>query len=206
MRPRCSQPSSGSPLQSSQLYWHWSITQVPLEQWAASTKGRLVQFTQVGPQWLASVAVFAHTPPHAVVPAGHAQVPLLHVAVTGHAVVHDPQWPRSLDRVTQAPLQLVWPEGHCEVQVPFAHTSPDAQTVPHDPQFWGLLARLTQAPAHTVCPAGHCVVQWPPTHACPDEHAVPQAPQCVGLLTRETQAPEHSASPEGQVQTPFTQL
>jgi hypothetical protein len=122
-------------LQSSQCGAHVSITQVPFEQWAWLTKGKLLQFTQLGPQCAASVEVLAHTVPHSAVPLGQPpQVPPLHVAPLGHAVVHAPQWLGSTDRFTQAPPQFVCPDGHCDMQAPLAHTSPDEQTLPHVPQ------------------------------------------------------------------------
>jgi hypothetical protein len=48
------------------------------------------------PQWLKLVCRLTHAPPHGLSPAGQAQLPLLQVAPDGHAVVHEPQWPRSL--------------------------------------------------------------------------------------------------------------
>lgn len=146
-------------MQSSQFGAHASITQVPLAQWAWVTNAKVLQLTQLAPQCAASLEVFAHTLPHRLVPLGHPlQVPLLHVAPLGHAVVHAPQWLGSFERFTQAPAQLVCPDGHCDMHAPLAHTLPDGQIVPHAPQCCGSLARLTQAPPHSVSPAGHWLV------------------------------------------------
>jgi hypothetical protein len=145
---RHSHPVSGFPSQSNQFGAHESMWQVPLTQ---EDVAKLVEhFVPHCPQLLKSDWVLTQALPHSVVPAGHTQAPLTHIAPLGHAVVHVPQWFGSLDRLTHAPPQLVWPEEHCVMQVPFEHTDPDGQTVPQAPQCWGSLARLTHAPPHSV--------------------------------------------------------
>jgi len=112
----------------------------------------------------------SHTPPHRVVPAGQAQVPLWQVIPLVQTVPgHPPQL-----------VLLVWV---------FTHTPPQqvgvalGQAVPQAPQLVALVCR---------------VVHTPPQHDCPAGHTVPQAPQSPGLVWTSTQVPPQHT--EGAVQ------
>jgi len=136
-----------------------SYEQVPLEQVWFLVNGKPVQFTAPDPQAHGLLLGGRHAPLQSDVPLGHAQVPFTHVVPDGQTVVHEPQWFGSLDNVTQAPEQAVWPVGHTEAQAPLAHTSPDGQAVPHAPQLDVSLVTFTHAPEHIIVPAGHEVEQ-----------------------------------------------
>jgi hypothetical protein len=90
LEPRHGHPSAGFPLQltqsGAQVYMH-----VPLEQLTFSTKGRVLQFTQLAPHAPASVIWLTQAPLQISVPLGHVQMPATHVAPAGHAKVHVPQ-------------------------------------------------------------------------------------------------------------------
>jgi hypothetical protein len=144
-------------LQMYQSVVHW-YEHVPFEQVWFLVNGRVLQFTALDPQEQGLLLGGRHAPLQSDVPLGHAQVPFTHVVPDGQTVAHAPQLFGSLDNVTQAPPQAVWPVGHTEVQMPLPHTSPDGQAVPHAPQFDGSLVTFTHAPEHIVVPAGHEVV------------------------------------------------
>jgi hypothetical protein len=50
------------------------------------------------------------------------------------ALVHEPQWPESDFRSTQAPLHCVVPPGHALAHLPVAQTLPVAQALAQVPQ------------------------------------------------------------------------
>jgi hypothetical protein len=66
--------------------------------------GNCVQLCPHAPQLLLSIRVSTHVVPHGVCPAAHAQLPLLHVAPTGHWWPQLPQLNVSVCKSTHAPL------------------------------------------------------------------------------------------------------
>jgi hypothetical protein len=91
---------------------HWPPRQAP------------AHATPQAPQFIASLSRVTHCEPHPgasheVVPPLHNQVhwPPTHSSVAEHERPQLPQLERLVDRVTQAPLQLVCDEGHVVVHV-----------------------------------------------------------------------------------------
>jgi hypothetical protein len=66
------------------------------------------------------------------------------------AVLQDPQWLLSVLRLTQAPLQFVWPAPHVTTHCPPEHAVPWGQTWPQAPQLLLSLPSFTQLPAQSV--------------------------------------------------------
>ena len=87
---RQGQPSLATPLQFAQFAVH-VYEHVPFEQLTFWTKGRPLQLTALVPQAHGLLIGPRHAPPHDDVPAGHAHMPLVHVAPVGQTVVHEPQ-------------------------------------------------------------------------------------------------------------------
>ena len=122
--------------------------------------------------------------------AGHAQVPLVQIALARQPFRHEPQCAGSDVRsthTTPAPVHFVAvvSQTHApDVQVP----SPQATS--HEPQWRGSAWRSTQAVPQVTWPAGHW--HWPPTHVEPAGHGWLQAPQAIGFVWRSMQAPVQS--------------
>jgi hypothetical protein len=55
------------------------------------------------------------------------------------ALPHEPQFWKSVDRLTQVPLHRTYPAG--QVHVPLTQLSPEAQAVPQAPQWFGSVCR-----------------------------------------------------------------
>jgi len=137
-------------------------------------------------------------------------VPFVQVAVAWAKLQWLPQAPQLLTsvlRLTQVPLQAVWPEGHWLKHWPAWQEVPDAHTLLHAPQLLLSLVRFTQLPVQLVWPVPQVTRHCPPEHAVPEGHCPPQAPQLLLSLLRFTQLPEQMVWPVGQevVQMPFTQ-
>jgi len=111
-------------------------------------------------------------------------------------------------KLTQAPLQSVYPLLHVKPHEPLTHcavalATPVEHALPHVPQSLALLVVLTQAPLQSVgVPDGqpethvefvHTGV--PPLHACPE----PQPPQLFASFVKFAQAPLQSVVPLLQV-------
>jgi hypothetical protein len=85
-------------------------------------------------------------------PVNRQHAPATHFALLPHVVAQLPQWALSVWRLTQAPEQLVSPDGQLVAQVPEEQTWPEAQTVLQDPQWALSVWRLTQVPEQLVSP------------------------------------------------------
>jgi hypothetical protein len=78
---------------------------------------------------------------------------LTHDLPDGQTVPQEPQWFRSIERLTQTPLQLVSPAWQLTAQAPPEHTWPAGQTWPQAPQLPLSAWRLVQTPLQLVRPA-----------------------------------------------------
>jgi len=128
-------------------------------------------------------------------------VPFVQVAVAWAKLQWLPQAPQLLTsvlRLTQVPLQAVWPEGHWLKHWPAWQEVPDAHTLLHAPQLLLSLLRFTQLPEQMVWPVGQEVVQMPFTQALPEGQATPQSPQFRLSLPVLTQRFPHTVSSWGQ--------
>jgi hypothetical protein len=74
------------------------------------------------PQWPGLLAVFAHSPPQLVVPAGQTQAPPLHSWVLPQVTPQAPQLRGSVARAAHEPPQLVVPAAQVAAQRPRLHT------------------------------------------------------------------------------------
>jgi hypothetical protein len=95
------------------------------------------QRTPQAPQLLGSELVFTHEPPQLVYVVGQppaAQRASWQVAAGPHAEPQAPQFARSFDKSTQAPLQSVRPERH--LQLPATQVWPPWHSVPQLLQLW----------------------------------------------------------------------
>jgi hypothetical protein len=137
------------------------------------------------PQFDASVLVFTHAPPHAVIPVGQPHAPLEHVCPAGHACPQAPQFALSVIVSTQLPAQSVCPAP--QPHIPLMHGCPDAHAWPHVPQLAPLIRTsthalaqhssgdahgestshpTTHAPCRQIVRVGHCDVMVHCTHVC----------------------------------------
>lgn len=82
--------------------------------------------------------------------------------MVAHALPHVPQLRTLLERLTQAPEQLVSPLAQVVRQCPLEQTWLVPQACPQAPQFFGLCTSETHVPEHSVSPVGH--TQCPPEH------------------------------------------
>ena len=147
-------------------------------------------------------------PWHSAEPGAQPHLLALHCSVAGHATPQLPQLASSVRVSTQAPLQLLVPDGQLVAQAPFAHTWPALQTLPHAPQFFGSVLTLLHTPGvHSVVPVSH--VHLPLTQL---ERAslqiFPQPPQLLGSVPVSTQPSRSSptrqeVSPPGHWQLPI---
>jgi hypothetical protein len=78
-----------------------------------------------------------------------------------------PQLSASPVKLTQAPLQFVWPVGHPLPQTPLRQTCELVQLRAQTPQWLGSSLRLTQAPLQSVSPVAHCTWHVAPLHTSP---------------------------------------
>ena len=89
-------------------------------------------------------------------PQAEAQLPWEHTCPRGQALLHAPQWARSLRVCTQrrrpSTAQRV-PLTHSGTQSPARQVSPRAHTLPQAPQFRGSPARVRQASPQAVKPS-----------------------------------------------------
>jgi hypothetical protein len=135
------------------------------------------------PQLLSSACVGMHEPLHGVSPITHwfAQVPAEQSWTELQGLPHMPQFFGSVLRLTQAPLQSVFPEGH--THWPITHVPPGSHCTPHPPQLLTLLEGSTQRPLQNDRP-GVEQASWqvPDTHVAPIGHWLPHAPQLFGSL------------------------
>jgi hypothetical protein len=108
------------------------------------------------PQLAGSVAVSEQTPPHTIVPIGHAHVPMVQVRPPVHAIPQPPQFMLLASVFTQRVPQAVRVAGQLPEHRPATHASPAAHAVPQAPQFVVSVAVSTQpdAPQSSVSP-GH---------------------------------------------------
>jgi hypothetical protein len=142
-----------------------------------------------------------------------------------------PQFAESLERSTQARLQLVRPVAQLVLHAPLLHTSPPPQACPQAPQLSGALEVSPHVPAHAGCPARQTQLPQPPQFAtslmtstqarsqdvspalqlpahCPalhtsvTAHALPHDPQSVGLFATSMHAPAQRSSPAAQMPPP----
>jgi hypothetical protein len=123
---------------------------------------------------------FLHVPPFAP----GTQLSAVHTLASLQVFPHEPQWLKSWVRSTQAPAQLVNPEGHASMHAPEPsavglHTSPLAHAVPHVPQFAGSFETSTQDFPQACRGKVQLVTHSPLSQSSllDVSHALPQLPQ-----------------------------
>ncbi len=123
-----------------------------------------------------------------------------------HVLPQPPQFASSAVVSTQALLQTVSPEAHCDTHLPCEHSLPVAQGLPHAPQFVPSAMRLLQPLwPQSVWPAPQA--HWALWHVIPWPHVRKQPPQLSGSVARFTHAvPQKVRSEDGHDswQTPLT--
>lgn len=140
-----------------------------------------------------------HMPPTQALPAGHGEL-------------HWPQCCGFESRLTQRPLQLVWPGPHIVRHAPATHTPPEPQEFPHAPQLLGSVCVSTHEGPQSV--RGR--PQLPGTHRLARQssfgpHRLPQVPQLVRSLVVSVHWPlqscwlgRHATAQRPFEQTPLT--
>jgi hypothetical protein len=83
----------------------------------------------------------------------HVHWPATHSWPEAQALPQLPQFCKSVEVLTQLPLQSVVPVGqtHC----PLTQLAPVGQALLHEPQLFGSVLTLTHWPPQGVCPLGH---------------------------------------------------
>jgi hypothetical protein len=147
------------------------------------------------PQLLGSLDVMAHVLPQSWLPAGHAQLPEMHVSGETHAVLQDPQC-SFVCKLTQVPAQLVSP-AVVHTHALFWQCVSVGHAFPHLPQLLLSPVRVVQVPVPVqyVSPATG-QVQPPPEHTSLRGHVRPQASQFKAFVFKSTQTFEQIVSPE----------
>jgi hypothetical protein len=143
------------------------------------------------PQFMGSVLVSTHTPPHVVDPAEQTQTPLVHASPLAHVRPHAPQLFRSDETSAHPVAHATSPAG--QMHAPPAHVAPGPQLCPHVPQCAGVVVKSTHSPGagpQRVVPVGHAP-QTPLVHGAPVGQTMPQLPQCRGSLDGSTHVPPH---------------
>lgn len=95
------------------------------------------------PQFLGSLVVETHAPPHGWLPVGQTHALAAQLVPEAQAWLHVPQFCGSLVVSTHAAPQAVEPWGQVVTQRPCAHTWLPVHAWPHAPQFAGSLWRST---------------------------------------------------------------
>ncbi len=184
----------------------WPGAHVMGVQTPALQKRPVGQVAPHAPQLVTLVARSTHWPLHW---AGrwprHPHLPETHWSPFGHALPQVLQLRGSVERLTQAPLQLVVCGPHAAEHEPCAQTLPAGHARPHLPQSAGFDVGSTQSPLHRMVLPGHA--HWPASHATPVGQALPHAPQLDWFDVRSTHPPLHAVSPVKQPleQSPWLQ-
>jgi hypothetical protein len=124
----------------------------------------------------------AQDPLHSIVPAGHAQTPLLQIWPRAQPVLQVPQFVGSVMVFVQTVPQVV--RVQVALHAPLMQNGADAgQTVPHEPQlFTSVCVRTHESPPGPHAENGAAHAQLPALHVWPCAQARPQEPQLNGSM------------------------